>query len=366
MRFAAAILGVIMIASSASSSEVTKKPFGKLADGTQVDLYTLTDGRVEVGIMTYGGVIVTIKTPDRNGKVADITLGFDDLAGYVGAANKTYFGAIIGRYANRLAHGAFKLDGKSYQVPKNDGENSLHGGTKGFNSYVWQAKQISNGVELTHVSPAGDMGFPGKLTATVRYTLNNSGLQIEYSATTDAPTVLNLTNHAYFNLAGQASGDVLKHQLTLHAARYTPVDGGLIPTGELAPVAGTPFDFQAPHAIGERIGQSNEQLKLGRGYDHNFVLENGGKVGLAATMTEPTSGRVLEVFTDQPGIQFYSGNFLDGGLKGKGGFAYQKRGGFCLETQHFPDSPNHANFPSTELKPGETFHSVTIYRFSAK
>jgi aldose 1-epimerase len=295
-------------------------------------------------------------------------LGFDDLDGYVANFNgplDAFFGALIGRYANRIAHGTFTLDGQKYSLPLNNGENSLHGGPHGFNNVVWTAKPIDAGVELTYLSKDGEAGYPGNLTATVRYTLKKGDFQIEYSATTAKDTVVNLTNHAYFNLAG--AGDILSHQVTLHASRFTPVDAGLIPTGELKPVDSTPFDFRKPNAIGGRINENDEQLHRGRGYDHNWVLDNkGGKLAEAADLYDPASGRVLKVLTDQPGIQFYSGNFLDGSIKGKGGKPYRLHSGLCLETQHFPDSPNHPDFPTTELKPGERYHTVTIYRFSAR
>jgi aldose 1-epimerase len=297
-------------------------------------------------------------------------LGFDNLDGYVQNNNNkgtAFFGALIGRYANRIAHATFTLSGKKYEVPKNDGDNSLHGGTHGFNNVVWKAKTIPNGIELTYLSKDGEAGYPGNLTTVVRYTLVNGNLRIDYSATTDKDTVLNLTNHSYFNLAGQGNGDVLGHELTLHASRFTPVDATLIPTGELKSVESTPFDFRKSTAIGSRINADDEQLHLGRGYDHNWVLDaKAGTLAEAAQVYDPNSGRVLRVLTDQPGIQFYSGNFLDGTVKGKGGVAYQRRSGLCLETQHFPDSPNHPAFPSTELKPGQKFHSVTVYSFSAK
>jgi aldose 1-epimerase len=307
---------------------------------------------------------VSLEAPDRNGKVADIVLGYESLAGYT-ADPKSYFGAIVGRYGNRIAHASFTLDGKRYQLPANDNGNTLHGGIKGFDKLLWQAHEIPNGVELTLVSKDGDQGFPGTLTARVRYTLEAHALKIEYFATTDKDTVLNLTNHSYFNLAGEGQGDILNHLMMIPADRYTPVDSTLIPTGELAPVAGTPLDFRHPTAIGARINDDNEQLKLAGGYDHNFVLN--GKMGVlheAARVVEPTTGRVLTVETTQPGVQFYSGNFLDGTLHGKHGHVYEKHAGFCLETQHFPDSPNHPKFPTTELKPGQTYHEVTIFGFS--
>jgi aldose 1-epimerase len=313
---------------------------------------------------------VSLKVPDRDGKPADVVLGFDNLDGYVANFNgpsDAFFGALIGRYANRIAHGSFSLDGKKYSLPLNNGENSLHGGPHGFNNVVWKAKPIANGVELIYLSKDGEAGYPGNLSATVRYTLVKGDLRIEYSATTDKDTVVNLTNHSYFNLAGQ--GDILNHQLTLHASRFTPVDAGLIPTGELKPVDSSPFDFRKPTAVGARIKADDEQLHLGRGYDHNWVLDAGsagGKLAEAAEVYDPSSGRVLKVLTDQPGIQFYSGNFLDGSIKGKGGKPDELHAALCLETQHFPDSPNHADFPTTELKPGERYHTVTVYSFSSR
>lgn len=357
---------VLMAFSLSLQAEVTKQPFGKMPDGTAVDLYTLKDGKIEVRIMTYGAIVQSIKVPDRKGNIADVTLGFDNLDGYVSTGNKPYLGVIAGRYANRIAHGTFKLNGKTYSITKNDGDNALHGGKVGFDKHVWQGKQIKNGVELTLVSPDSDQGFPGTLTSVVRYTLKDNELRIDYSATTDADTVLNLTNHSYFNLAGQGTGDILSHQVKINASRYTPVDSNLIPTGELAPVAGTPFDFKNATAVGERINTENEQLKLGRGYDHNWVLDSGEKFAQAAEVYESNSGRVLQVMTDQPGVQFYSGNFLDGTVTGKDGKVYQKRYGLCLETQHFPDSPNHPEFPTTVLKPSQRFHSVTVFKFSTR
>jgi len=360
----------IMFASMAMEAKttVTSQLFGKMPDGTAVEMFTLSDGAYEARIATYGGVLVSLKAPDRNGKVADVVLGFDNLDGFVAnfnGASDAFFGALIGRYANRIAHGTFMLDGHKYSLPLNNGENSLHGGPHGFNNVVWKAKAIANGVELTYVSKDGEAGYPGNLTATVRYTLMKGDLRIEYSATTDKDTVVNLTNHAYFNLAG--GGDILNHQLTLHASCFTPVDAGLIPTGELKAVDGTPFDFRKPTAIGARIQADDQQLHLGHGYDHNWVLDRKGTdLEDAAELYDAGSGRVLKVLTDQPGIQFYSGNFLDGSIKGKGGTAYGLHAGLCLETQHFPDSPNHPDFPSTELKPGERYHTITIFSFSAR
>ncbi len=360
------VLAVMTFTIQSQSSEVSKQPFGKMPDGTPVELYTLKDGKIEIRIMTYGGIVQSVKVPDRKGNVTDVALGFDTLDDYVKTGNSPHFGGLIGRYANRIAGGTFILDGKTYHIPKNDGNNALHGGTVGFDKVVWKGKQIPDGVELTYVSKDGDQGFPGTLTAVVRYTLKGNELRIDYAATTDQDTVVNLTNHSYFNLKGQAAGTILQHQLKLNASRYTPVDANLIPNGVLAPVEGTPFDFRKSIVIGSRINENNEQLKLARGYDDNWVLDNDGKFAEAAEVYEPTSGRLLEISTDQPGIQFYTGNFLDGKIKGKGGHAYQFRDGLALETQHFPDSPNHPQFPSTELKPGQHYHTVTIYKFSTK
>ena len=360
------VLLVVLVLVVQMLGKVSKQAAGT-ADGQPVDLYTLQDGKITVKILTYGGIVQSIEAPDRNGKTANIVLGFDGLDGYVQTGNKPYMGAIIGRYANRIAGGTFQLNGKTYHVPKNDGDNALHGGLHGFNKKVWTSTETENGVELKYVSKDGEEGFPGNLTTTVRYTLKGNELRIDYTATTDADTVLNLTNHSYFNLKGQGNGDILGHAMKINAHRYTPVDKNLIPTGELAPVAGTPFDFLEPTAIGARIDADNEQLKLARGYDQNWVLEGDGKkVIVAAEAYEPTTGRVLEVLTDQPGIQFYTGNFLDGSVTGTDGKVYKKRYAFCLETQHYPDSPNHPKFPTTELKPGQTFRSTTVYRFSAR
>jgi aldose 1-epimerase len=364
------LVAVLTIGMAEAKTNVTKQAFGKLQDGAAVDLYTLSDGPYEARIMTYGGVLLSFKAPDKSGKAADVILGFDDAAGYYDNFNgskNAFFDAIIGRYANRIAKGEFTLDGKKYELPKNDGPNTLHGGPHGFNNVVWQGKQLANGVELTYVSKDGEAGFPGNLIATVKYTLTKGDLRIEYSATTDKDTVVNLTNHSYFNLAGEGSGDILKHQLTLHAAKFTPVDATLIPTGELKSVDSTPFDFRKATEIGARINNDDEQLKRGRGYDHNWVLDStGGKLAEAAEVYEPTSGRVMKVLTDQPGIQFYSGNFLDGTVKGKGGKPYAHRSGLCLETQHFPDTPNQPKFPSAELKPGQKYHTVTVFSFSTR
>jgi len=361
------LLFVVLLAMSRFSDARVSKQSAGTADGKPVDMYTLQDGQITVRILTYGGIVQSLETPDKNGKTANIVLGFDTLDGYVKSGNKPYMGAIIGRYANRIAGGTFQLNGQTYHIPKNDGDNALHGGVNGFNKKVWMGKELNDGVELTYVSKDGEEGFPGTLTTTVRYTLHGNELRIEYTATTDADTVLNLTNHSYFNLKGQGEGDILGHEMKIYAHRYTPVDKNLIPTGELAPVAGTPFDFLTSTPIGKRINDDNEQLKLARGYDQNWALDSEGKkVALAAEAYEPTTGRVLEVLTDQPGMQFYTGNFLDGSVTGTGGKVYKQRYAFCLETQHFPDSPNHPKFPTTKLKPGQTFKSTTIYRFSAR
>lgn len=357
---------------SEAKSSMKKQPFGKTEDGQAVDLYTLTNKKgMEVAITNFGGIIVSLKAPDRNGKFDDVVLGYNQLDGYL--TNKAYFGAIIGRYGNRIAHGQFKLDGKAYTLPKNDGDNTLHGGTTGFNKRLWTAKDVSGSkgqaLELTYLSKDGEEGFPGNLSARVVYTLTDQNeLHIDYSATTDKDTVVNLTNHSYFNLGGQGNGDILEHQLTIHADRFTPVDQTLIPTGELKAVKSTPFDFTKATAIGARINQDEQQLKFGKGYDHNWALNGGIKTtpALAAEAYESKSGRVLQVLTTEPGLQFYSGNFLDGSITGKGGKVYNQRYALCLETQHFPDSPNHPNFPSTELKAGQKYHTTTIFKFSSR
>jgi aldose 1-epimerase len=364
-RWSAIFISLIMLtATMHGKTSVTKQAFGRTSDGAAVDLYTLADGKVEVRIMNYGGIIVSLRAPDRDGKLDDVVLGYDSFDGY--RTNPAYFGAIIGRYANRIAHGSFQLDGKTYSIPRNNGDNTLHGGIRGFDKKLWTAREIKDGIELTYVSKDGEEGFPGTLTAMVRYTLNEGALRIEYSATTDKDTALNLTNHSYFNLAGQGKGEVLGHVVKIDASRFTPVDSSLIPTGELKSVQGTPFDFRTPHAIGERIDANDEQLRLGMGYDHNFVLDHPeGQLAEAAEVYEPTTGRILRVLTTQPAVQLYTGNHLDGSITGKQGIVYKPRFAFCLETQHFPDSPNHPSFPSTELKPGQTFHNVTVFQFSA-
>jgi aldose 1-epimerase len=360
------VIVVVMAVSPIAQGEVKMAIWGHTAEGVDVPIYTLTSDQIEVRVTAYGAHLVSVRTPDRTGKMADVVLGYDTLPGYENDT-KTYFGAIVGRYGNRIALGKFTLNGKTYQIPVNNGANALHGGPKGFDQYVWQAQEVPDGVEFTHVSPDGDMGFPGTLTAKVKYTVKGSTLRIDYSATTDKATVVNLTNHAYFNLHGDDKGNILDQQIEINADRYTPVDAGLIPTGELAPVAGTPMDFRKPEAIGARIDADFEQLKLAGGYDHNWVLD--GKIGtlhLAAVVTDPVSGRRLTVETTEPGVQFYSGNFLDGSFTGRHGIKYEKHAGFCLETQHFPDSPNHPDFPSTVLRPGETMHSTTTFTFGVE
>jgi aldose 1-epimerase len=333
-------------------------------------LYTLTNAHgVEIRAMNYGGIITSIRVPDRKGQLADIVLGHETLEGYT--PNPPYLGAVVGRYANRIANGTFTLDGKTYTLPKNDGPNTLHGGVKRtFDKVVWDdaALKGKNGVAFSYLSKDGEEGFPGNLKIEVTYTLMDSNeLVIDYEATTDKATPINVSQHSYFNLAGEGTGDILGHELMLNADRFTPVDKNLIPTGELRAVKGTPMDFTTATKIGARIDDNYEQLVLGKGYDHNFVISRKGSgMELAARAYEPGSGRVLEVSTDQPGVQFYSGNFLDGTVTGKQGHVYKRRYGFCLETQHFPDSPNHPEFPSTILKPGETFHTKTVFKFSTK
>ena len=358
----------------ASEQNIKKVSFGKTADGEPVDLYTLTNSQgVEVSIATYGGTIVSLKVPDRDGHLDDVVLGYDTLDQYI--ADSPYFGCLVGRYGNRIAKGRFTLDGQEYELARNNDENHLHGGIQGFDKALWKGKGLLGdkgpGLSLTYTSEDGEEGYPGNLSVEVVYVLTHDNeLTIHYQATTDKPTPVNLTNHSYFNLAGQGTGDVLSHVLMLNADRFTPVDEGLIPTGELRPVAGTPMDFTRPTAIGARIEQDDRQLKYGLGYDHNWVL-NGhagsggtGSIELAARVHEPATGRVMEVFTSEPGIQFYCGNFLDGSNVGKGGRVYKHRYGFCLETQHFPDSPNQPDFPSTILEPGEEYSTTTIFKFS--
>ena len=349
-----------------TAGSVTSRVFGTTPSGETVELYTLKNAKgMEADISTYGGVVVALKVPDRSGKLGDVVLGFDDFKGYL--IPPPYFGAIIGRYGNRIAHARFTLDGVEYKLAKNDGDNSLHGGTRGFDKVLWKAQQgPGNSLELTYLSKDGEEGYPGNLSVKVVYTVtDNNELKIDYTATTDKDTVLNLTNHSYFNLKGEGNGNILGHEVMINADKFTPIDKGLIPTGELRSVAGTPFDFRQPHTIGERINENNEQLVLAHGYDDNFILNRTGPgLSLAARVTEPSTGRVMEVLTTQPALQFYTGNFLDGTIHGNGGKVYGRRSAFCMETQHYPDSPNQPSFPSTELKPGETYHETTVYRFS--
>jgi aldose 1-epimerase len=357
---------IILAAGSAAHGAVTKAAWGSTADGKPVEIYTLASKDLTVKVATYGARIVSIEAPDKNGKKADVALGYSSVAGYEADKN-TYVGSIVGRYGNRIAKGTFSIAGHEYHVPLNNNGNALHGGTTGFDRKVWTAREIADGVEMTLVSPDGDMGFPGELTAHVRYTLEGDALTINYSANTTKPTEVNLTNHAYFNLAGEGNGTILNQEIMIAASHYTPVDAGLIPLGTIPTVVGTPLDFLHSTAIGKRIGDSNEQLKLAGGYDHNWVLDaKGPGLHLAAKVVDPSSGRTLTVTTTQPGVQFYSGNFLEGAYTGVSGKKYEKHFGFCLETQHFPDSPNHANFPSTLLKPGETMHSETVFTFGVQ
>lgn len=342
-------------------------------DFDSIELYTLKNSSgMTVKITNYGAIITSIVVPDRDGKVADIALGYDRVEAYINAVDKPYFGAVVGRYGNRIANGEFTLDGETYSLLKNNGENHLHGGAIGFDKVVWTVEAYGNGKSLTlsYLAKDKEEGYPGNLILTVTYTLRaDNSLVVDYQATTDKATPVNVTQHTYFNLKGEGEGSILDHELMLNARKFTPVDEGLIPTGDMPAVAGTPFDFTIAKSIGRDIGQDHEQLKFGLGYDHNWVLNKngqGGELTLAARVHEPTTGRVMEVHTTEPGIQFYCGNFLDGRLKGKAGKPYVYRGGFCLETQHFPDSPNQPHFPSTILKPGETHHSQTIFKFSVK
>jgi aldose 1-epimerase len=372
LLFVGQILACCALLLTGCSAETThfmkKESFGATPQGKSVDLFTFSNAHgLEVRAITYGGIIVSLRVPDKAGHVGDIFLGLNDLPAY--SDNKAYLGAIIGRYGNRIAGAQFKLDGKTYKLAANNGPNTLHGGNVGFNKVVWEAKPFENengvGVIFTHTSPDGDEGFPGNLKVKVTYTLTaQDELIFDYEATTDKATPVNLTQHTYFNLAGAGNGDILGHHMMLNADRFTPVNKDLIPLGELRPVKNTPFDFTKPTAIGERINQNDEQLVLGKGYDHNFVLNRTGSgTELAARVHEPQTGRIMEVYTTEPGVQFYTGNFLDG-IAGKNGQFYKQRFGFCLETQHFPDSPNQPAFPSTILKPGDTYHSRTIYKFS--
>jgi len=355
---------------------ISQAPFGKTPEGTPVEIYTLRNAKgMEARIMTYGGIVVSLKVPDKNGKFDDVVLGFDTLDGYTKDSyvkGCPYFGALIGRYGNRIGGAKFTLEGQSYTLAANNGPNSLHGGIKGFDKVVWQAKSVFTpagpALELTYDSKDGEEGFPGDLKVTATYTVTDKNeLRLDFKATTDKPTVCNLTHHSYFNLAGQGNGDILGHLVYIDSDKTTPVDSGLIPTGEFASVDGTPFDFRKPTAIGARINDPDTVLQYGPGYDHNWVINKPmGQLGLQARVTEPTTGRVMEVWSDEPGLQFYAGNFLDGSLTGKDGKVYQRRNGFCMEPQHYPDSPNKPNFPSVELKPGQTYANTIIYKFSTQ
>jgi len=368
-------LMIATLSAQAAGLSSEHKVFGKTSDGTPVEQYVLRNSHgMQATVITYGATLQSLIVPDKNGKLDDVVLGFDDVQGYQGG--KAYFGATIGRFGNRLANGAFELDGKHYQVPQNDGTNSLHGGPLGFDKKVWKAQpgkgKDSVGVTLTYLSADGEMGFPGNLKTEVTYSLTeNNELRIDYKASTDKPTVLNLTNHSYFNLAGAGNGDILQQVATLHASHYTPVNAKLIPTGELAPVAGTPMDFTQPTAIGKNIKADHPQLKFAEpkqgGFDFNWVLDTqGDQKKLAADVSDPQSGRRLQLYTSEPGVQFYTSNFLDGSVKGKAGKTYQHWSAFTLETQHYPDAPNQPNFPSTRLDPGKTYTQHTVLKFSAQ
>ncbi len=371
LLFQLVCLGVAIIEAKPMKTGVSKSAFGKTADGQAVDIFTLTNIKgAEARIINYGGILVSLKMPDRSGKLEDIVLGYDSMDGY--NKNSPYLGALIGRYANRIAKGKFKLNGHEYTLAVNNGENHLHGGLKGFDKVIWQATPLNgkNGpaLKLTYVSKDGEEGYPGTLSVTVTYTLtNDTSLRIDYSATTDKTTIVNLTHHSYFNLAGAGSGDILQHEVTINASRFTPTDAGSIPTGELRSVKNTPMDFTKATAIGARINQDDEQLKLAKGYDHNWLLNRRAAAGLtlAATAYDPGSGRFMQMLTSEPGVQFYSGNYLDGST-GKGGKSYTVRTGFCFEAQHYPDSPNKPSFPSVVLRPGAVYRQTTIYKFSAK
>lgn len=368
---AAACAALVLMCGPATPAAARQKgSFGKTPDGRNVEVYTLTNRRkAEARITNYGGALVSLKVPDRAGRFADVVLGFGDVGGYL--AGNFYVGTVVGRYANRIANGRFTLNGVEYKLAVNNGPNHLHGGVRGFDKVLWTARplKVRNGsaLELTYVSPDGEEGYPGTLSVRVVYTLTDSNeLRIDYSATTDKDTVVNLTNHAYFNLAGEGSGDILGHRLTLYADRFLPTDSTAIPTGELRPVRGTPFDFTRPAAIGARIEADDEQIKFGAGYDHTFVVRGrAGTLRRAALAHEPTTGRTMEVWTTEPGVQLYTGNYLDTGA-GKGGSPYGRRTGFCLETQHYPDSPNKPAFPSAVLRRGGRYRTTTVYKFSAR
>lgn len=356
---------------NAGTTVPTAKPFGRLADGTEVERWTLARGGIRLGVLSYGGIVQSLQLPDRAGELANVSLGFDSLDPYV--TDSPYLGALVGRYGNRIAEGRFTLDGTAHQLPRNDGPNALHGGDIGFDKRVWEVAPFDGadgtGLTLRYTSPAGEMGFPGTLRVRVDYTLTDAGeFRIAYTATTDAPTVVNLTSHIYFNLAGEGSGGVQDHRLSLAAGRYTPVGETLIPTGELADVTGTPFDFRRAKPVGADLRAGHPQLLRAQGYDHNLVLDKGVTPAPepAATLHDPASGRTMRIATTEPGVQVYSGNFLDGTLVGSSGRAYRQGDALCLETQHFPDSPNQPSFPSTVLRPGETYRSATVHAFSAR
>ncbi len=361
---------VLLMSLFALSGQATAK---RVEDFDSIQLYTLSNRKgMQVKVTNFGAIVTSIVVPDRDGKLGDIALGYDRVEGYINAVDKPYFGAIVGRYGNRIAEGKFTLDGETYSLAVNNPPNHLHGGVVGFDKVVWDAKLTRGpgweGVELKYLAKDKEEGYPGNLKITVTYKLTKDNeLSVDYHATTDMATPVNLTQHTYFNLKGEGEGTILDHELMLNAKRYTPVDSVLIPTGELAPVKGTPFDFTKGKAIGRDIGQEHQQLEYGLGYDHNFVIDREGEgLTLAAKVTEPTSGRVMEIHTTEPGIQFYCGNFLDGRLKGKSGKAYVHRGGFCLETQHYPDSPNQEAFPTTILRPDGVYQTKTVFKFSAE
>ncbi len=374
MKTWAAVVGSVVLALGAfgtgqasAAGKVTKMEFGKTADGQTVELYTLTNGKITARVMTFGAILTELDVPDRDGKVGDVVLGFDDLKGYLGS--HPYFGATVGRFANRIAGGEFRVHGQTYKVAKNNGENALHGGLKGFDKAIWEAEELSTAdgpaVKFTYLSRDGEEGYPGNLKVSVTYTVTaDNAVKIDYAATTDKATPVNLTNHSYFNLAGPASGTIDQHELMIAADRYTPSNASLIPTGELASVKETPLDFTKPIEIGSRYNQLKAEPI---GYDHNYVLR-GGENGptMAARVYEPTTGRVMDMLTTEPGVQFYTGNFLDGTVVGKGKVAYKQHQAFCLEAQHFPDSVNQPSFPSTILEPGKTYRQTTIYRFSTR
>jgi aldose 1-epimerase len=355
-----------MSSAFASLGEVFRESFGQLRDGSEVFAFTLKSPSVELKLISYGARVISLKTPDRDGRMGDVALGYDSLEEYLENKN-AYLGSIVGRFGNRIDKGQFSIDGEKFQLTLNNGPNSLHGGTNGFDLCNWESRVVDGGVEFTLVSEDGDQGYPGTMTAVARYTLDGDTVRIAYSAKTDKPTVVNLTNHTYFNLGGEGSGLILDEELVLHADAFTPVSATLIPTGELKPVAGTVFDFTKTTKVGERIEAADEQLERAGGYDHNWVVRGkAGEMRPAAEMYDAKTGRVMKVETTEPGIQFYSGNFLDGTLKGKSGKMYVKRSGFCLETQHFPDSPNQKDFPSTVLRPGETYRSETTFSFGVR